>query len=319
MKREVRIIINKSEITAGTRGASLGPEAIMAVARKNGKTFFGDYPIDWIEDVNYLLDRPIIFPHAKKIEGLVEIFGRVSTKIAEVIKNGEFPLVLASDHGSAGGTIAGIKKANPEARIGVIWIDAHGDIHTPYTTPSGNMHGMPLATALGKDNKECRKNFISEKEVELWDKLKNMAVPGAKVLPEDLVFIGVRDTEKEEDEIIGRLGIRNHTVKEIREKGALVVAQESLEQLKNCDSIYISFDVDSMDPEFTSHGTGTPVENGLTPDEAHIFLTTFTKDERLKCMEFVEVNPLLDEHKNKMAEVTFKLVEAVVEKLRIKN
>lgn len=317
MKGEIRILINKSEITAGTRGASLGPEAIMAAARKEGKTFFADHPIDWIEDVNYLLDRPVKYPHAKKIEGLVEVFNRVSTKVCEVLANGEFPLLLASDHGSAGGTIAGIKKAYPDARIGVIWIDAHGDIHTPYTTPSGNMHGMPLATALGEDNKECRKNFISAKEVELWDELKNMAVSEKKVLPEDLVFIGVRDTEKEEDEIIGRLGIKNHTVIEVREKGALVIANEILEQLKNCDVIYVSFDVDSMDPVFTSHGTGTPVEHGLNPEEARLLLTTFAGDNRLKCMEFVEVNPLLDEHKNKMAEITFDLVEHVVNKLRM--
>ena len=139
------------------------------------------------------------FPSAKRIEGLVQVFENVSLKVSEVMKNGGFPLIIAGDHGSAGGTLAGVKMAHPDKRVGVVWIDAHGDLHTPYTTPSGNMHGMPLATALSEDNLEERRNELSDGVVELWQRLKDTGVKGAKINAEDLVFIAVRDTELEED------------------------------------------------------------------------------------------------------------------------
>ena len=157
-------------------------------------------------------------------------------------------MVLASDHGSAGGTIAGIQKAHPNKRLGVIWIDAHGDLHTPYTTPSGNMHGMPLATALREDNLESKSNEPNEKVVALWEELKNFGSDGARFSAEDLVFIAVRDTEEQEDAIMDRLNITNHKVEDVRSEGAKAILDKTLNQLTECDIIYVSFDVDSMDP-----------------------------------------------------------------------
>lgn len=308
MKRDIKILINKSEITAGTRGASLGPEAIMVAARKVNSHFFAQYPIEHVDEFNYLLDNEIKYPTAKRVAGLVKVFQSVSSKIKSTLLNNQFPIVLAADHGSAGGTIAGIKSAFPSKRLGVIWIDAHGDLHTPYTTPSGNMHGMPLSTALGDDNKQEQVNNLTPDVVEMWEQLKNTAISGAKIKPEDLVFIGVRDTEPQEDALMERLNITNHKVEEVRRKGTTQIIEETLEQLKECDMIYVSFDVDSMDPEMTSHGTGTPVKNGITPDEAEAFLVGFGKEEKTVCIEFVEVNPCLDEKINKMAEVTFDLL-----------
>jgi len=256
------------------------------------------------------------YKYSKRIEGLVEVFKSVGEQVNYLLRNQRFPLIIAADHASAGGTIAGIKAANPEKRIGVIWIDAHGDLHTPYTTPSGNMHGMPLATALNIDNLECQINTISTEEIDYWNKLKSIGVRGAKVSPEDLVFIAVRDTESPEDQLINRLNITNHTVDAIREKGRECIFEETVDQLKDCDLIYVSFDVDSMDPELTSHGTGTPVPNGLMPEEAKYFLTEFAKLDKVICMEFVEVNPCLDEKSNRMAEVTFDLLEATTAELK---
>ena len=317
MKRNVHIIVNKSEITAGTRGASLGPEAVMAAARKVNSTFFGEFPIEYVEDVNHLLDQEEVkYPFAKRIDGLKKVFLNVFRAVNNAFNRGAFPLVLASDHGSAAGTLAGIKATYPDARLGVVWIDAHADVHTPYTTPSGNMHGMPLAMALGEDNKECQRNEIEPHETELWDDLKNMGTAGAKLNAEDLVFIAVRDTEKEEDALITRLNIRNHTVEAIRREGKEVILKRVLEQLKDCDMIYVSFDVDAMDPKETSHGTGTPADNGLSVSEAAFFLTELAKQENVVCMEFVEVNPCLDEKINTMAEVTFELFKTTANILR---
>ena len=315
MSRILRILINKSEITAGTRGASLGPEAIMTAARKQKNQLFGNFPVEYIPDRNDVLDNEIKFPEAKRILGLFEVFQNVSSRVGSTLRNNEFPLVLAGDHGSAGGTIAGIKAAFPDKRLGVVWIDAHGDLHTPYTTPSGNMHGMPLATALGIDNTEEKVNDLSDQVITYWENLKNTGIKGSKIAPEDLVFIGVRDTEKQEDAIISRYNIVNHTVSEVRAKGCEKVFNEIVNQLSVCDVIYVSFDVDSMDPLYTSHGTGTPVDKGLTPEEAEYFLTHLAELKKTACIEFVEVNPCLDEKINKMAEVTFELLDKTVKAL----
>ncbi|NRA10636.1 MAG: arginase [Crocinitomicaceae bacterium] len=310
MKRDIEILINKSEITAGTRGASLGPEAVMTVARKRGSHYFSKFPIHHVQHMNHLLDTSVKFPHAKRIEGLVQVFQSVSSNVKELLDAQKFPLILASDHGSAGGTMAGIKAAHPNKRLGVVWIDAHGDLHTPHTTPSGNMHGMPLATALGEDNLECKINEIGAEEERMWNLLKSTGTEGVKVAPEDLVFISVRDTEAPEDAMIERLNITNHTVDQIRQSGKEEILRKTLDQLKDCEIIYVSFDVDSMDPKDTSHGTGTPVDHGLSPVEATYFMTELAKLDKMVCMEFVEVNPCLDEKINNMAEVTFDVLEA---------
>lgn len=316
MSKDIVYLINRSEITAGTRGASLGPGAIMTAARKNGKTFFGNHSVEEVQEVNYYLDFPTPFQHAKRIDGLVKVYESLNEKVSEIIKNNKFPLVLAGDHGSAGGTIAGIKSAYPHKRLGVIWIDAHADLHTPYTTPSGNIHGMPLSTAVNEDNMECKVNDVSSETIELWNKLKYIGGISPKIYPEDLVFIAVRDTEHQEDEIMKSLKIKNHTVAEVNQYGTQKVVDDIEKQLAGCDIIYVSFDVDSMDPLYTSHGTGTPVENGLTPKQAEELLTLLAGNDKTVCMEFVEVNPCLDEKTNKMAEVTAELVEIVIEELK---
>jgi len=314
--KELQLIINSSEITAGTRGSSLGPDAVITAARKKENYFFRDHPMMRIENENQMLDSEVKYHFAKRIEGLVQVFSRISKAVEQTLENGKFPYVLASDHGSAGGTIAGIKSAYPNKRLGVIWIDAHGDLHTPYTTPSGNMHGMPLATALGEDNLECRSNDPHADIIKNWNILKNTGIEGPKLKPEDLVFIGVRDTEEQEDAIIERYRITNHTVETVRAEGVSEIVKKSLDQLSDCDIIYVSFDVDSMDPELTSYGTGTPVANGISPEEAHEFLCAFGQEEKLVCMEFVEVNPCLDNKQNRMAEITFDLFEAAANSIK---
>ena len=316
MGKDIVFLINKSEITAGTRGASLGPGAVMTAARKNNKTFFGDYPIEEVKEMNHLLDRPTQHQFAKRIDGLEVVFESLNEKVSSILKQNKFPLVIAGDHGSAGGTIAGIKTAYPDKRLGVIWIDAHADMHTPFTTPSGNVHGMPLSTALNEDNVECKSNEVPSETTEIWNRLKQLGGVQPKLLPQDLVFIAVRDTEDQEDKMMTRLNIKNYKVQEVNEKGVAKVLSEINEKLADCDMIYISFDVDSMDPAHTSHGTGTPVDNGLTPEQADEILIHFAANTKTVCIEFVEVNPCLDEKINTMAEVTAELVEKVVNTLK---
>ncbi|MGV6861102.1 MAG: arginase [Putridiphycobacter sp.] len=308
----IKIIENQSEIAAGTRGSSLGIGAMKVVSQTLEDGFFGQFEILNIVDENNLLNHPTPFNFAKRIDGLVKIYDRTCETVSSVLNKGDFPLVLSGDHACAGGTIAGIKKAFPDKRLGVIWIDAHADVHTPYTTPSGNMHGMPVATALNEDNKGAQINELNPETSGYWNKLKNTGGIAPKIDINDLVYISVRDTEKPEDDFIARNNIKNFGVDEIRAKGIETTVNEIKSKLKDCDVIYVSFDVDSMDCILISKGTGTPVENGLTGEEAKYFLTEFAKWDKTRCIEFVEINPCLDDKINKMAETAYDILKATV-------
>ena len=194
----------------------------------------------------------------------------------------------------------------------MVWIDAHADIHTPFTTPSGNIHGMPLATALSIDNLECCRNEPDGETISLWKQLKTVGGMAPKINPDDIVYVAVRDIEHEEIEIMTRLGIKNISVADVRSSGVGSIIETINEKLQQCDIIYVSFDVDSMDPDLTSHGTGTPVKDGLTPEEAKGLVTGMLYNPKTVCLEFVEVNPCLDEKVNKMAETAFEIIEAAV-------
>ena len=311
MNRQLQFIFNPSELGAGTRGASLGPEAIRAAAREQNSTLFSEYPVYTLPNRNDLLDRPTNFPYAKRIDGVLQIFEGIKIQVKEAIDSGMFPLIIAGDHSSAGGTMAGLKLAYPGKRLGVLWIDAHADLHSPYTTPSGNIHGMPIATALGVDQSDLQKNNLDLTTMQYWNQLKSHSLK-----PSDLIYIGVRDVEEEEIHAMKQLNLRNYTVKELRDRGLQTCIDEISEKLQACDIVYVSFDVDSMDPSETSYGTGTPVPMGISFDEAKSILTSMSKLNNLACMELVEVNPCLDNEKNKMAERSFELINALVKSLK---
>ena len=306
---DIRIIENKSEIAAGTRGASLGVEALKVASLNADSDYFSRYERFKLETENEVLFEPTVFRTAKRIDALVNVYQKVADVVSFVLGNGDFPIVLAGDHASAGGTIAGIRKAHPSKRLGIVWIDAHADLHTPYTTPSGNLHGMPMATALNIDNLKEKVNEPLAETVEFWSKLKNMMGIAPKVSPEDIVYIGLRDMEKPEERFIAENKIKVVEVEDVREKGAAAVVKEIEQYLAACDIIYISFDVDSMDPDIVSRGTGTPAENGLTPEEAADLLDGFASWKKTCCIEVVEINPVLDDKINKMAETAFGIIE----------
>ena len=206
--------------------------------------------------------------------------------------------------------IAGIKMAKPKSKLGVIWIDAHADLHTPYTTPSGNMHGMPLAAAIADDNQESRTHELDEKTAAMWNQLKSIGKIPQKVLPEDVVFISLRDYEKEEKHLIEKHGMKVITTSEVRRIGAENVSRKVLRYLSDCSDIYVSFDVDSLDSSI-SKGTGTPVSNGLKEREAEDLISKFMQNRKICCFEITEVNPTLDKE-NLMAEIAFNILQRSV-------
>jgi len=308
--KNIKIIEVPSEIGAGTRGASLGIDAIKIAGLDFMSNFFVHFPSEKVETENKLLFEPIQSPYAKRIHGVVNMYERISRSVCDSIKHNFFPVVLSGDHSNAGGTIAGIKMAKPKSKLGVIWIDAHADLHTPYTTPSGNMHGMPLATAIAEDNLECKVHDIDDSTKKLWHQLKSVGKNSPKVLPEDIVFISLRDFEKEEKAIIEKHGIKVIPTSEVRRNGAENVSRKVLRYLSDCTDIYVSFDVDSLDSSI-SKGTGTPVGNGLREREAEDLISKFMQNRKVCCFEITEVNPTLDKE-NMMAEIAFNILQRSV-------
>ena len=313
--KNVKLIEVPSEIGAGTRGASLGTEAIKIAALDFMSNFFVHFPSEKVATENQLLFEPIQSPYAKRIHGVITMYENISKVVKDTIKNNFFPVVISGDHSNAGGTIAGIKAAKPNCRLGVIWIDAHADLHTPYTTPSGNMHGMPLATAIGEDNLESKVHDLDDKTKKQWDKLKSMGNIQPKVNPEDVVFIGLRDYEIEEKNLIVKHGMKVITTNELRRKGPENVVRAALRFLTECTDIYVSFDVDCLDSAI-SRGTGTPVSNGLKEREAEDLVSKFMQNRKICCFEITEVNPTLDKE-NLMAEIAFNILQRSVNVLMV--
>ncbi len=308
--KNIKIIEVPSEIGAGTRGASLGIDAVKIAALDFMSNFFVHFPSEKIEVENNLLFEPIKSPYAKRIHGVLTMYERISKSVSESIKANFFPVVLSGDHSNAGGTIAGIKIAKPKSKLGIIWIDAHSDLHTPYTTPTGNLHGMPLSTAIADDNLECAVHELDEKTANLWTQLKNIGKIPQKVLPEDIVFIALRDYEKEEKHLIEKHGMKVITTAEVRRNGVESVSRKVLRHLSDCTDIYVSFDVDSLDAAI-SRGTGTPVSNGLKEREAEDLISKFMQNRKICCFEITEVNPTLDKE-NLMAEIAFNILQRSV-------
>lgn len=308
--KNIKIIEVPSEIGAGTRGASLGIDAIKIAALDFMSNFFIHFPSEKIPVENKLLYEPIESPYAKRIKGIISLYDKVSKAVGECIKTHFFPVVLSGDHTSSGATIAGIKMAKPKSKLGVIWIDAHADLHTPYTTPSGNMHGMPLSITINEDNSESAVHELDPETIKSWNYLKNIGKIAPKVLPEDIVYISLRDFEKEEKHLIDKYGMKVITTKEVRSKGPENIVRSVIRYLSDCTDIYLSFDVDSLDSSI-SKGTGTPVSSGLREREAEDLISKFMQNRKICCFEITEVNPTLDKE-NLMAEIAFNILQRSV-------
>lgn len=308
--KNIKLVEVPSEVGAGTRGASLGVDAIKIAALDFMSNFFVHFPSEKIPNENKILFEPIESPYAKRIKGVISMCEKVSKAVAETLKANFFPVILSGDHSNAAGSIAGVKIARPQSKLGVVWIDAHADLHTPYTTPSGNMHGMPLAAAIGEDNKESSVHDIDSDTTKCWNHLKNLGKISPKVLPEDIVLISLRDYEKEEKHLIDKYGIKVISTKELRKKGVEQVVRQVTRYLSDCSDIYVSFDVDCLDPTI-SKGTGTPVSNGLREREADDLVSKLMQNRKVCCLEITEVNPTLDKE-NLMAEIAFNILQRSV-------
>jgi arginase len=221
----------------------------------------------------------------------------------------KLPIILSGDHSNAVGSLAGFSRHFGCENTGIIWIDAHLDLHSPYTTPSGNIHGMALNASLNYDNLEHQCNQLDAETISLWDEIKSLKnnENTQQINPKNIVFIGIRSYEKPEIELTKALGINIIFADDVKKNGMKWAIERAEELLKNTQQWYVSFDVDSLDPSI-SKGTGTPVKGGLNLLEADELLSYLYQQEKVKAFEITEINPSLEDN-NQMSFAVAGLIE----------
>ncbi|GLS92039.1 arginase [Psychromonas marina] len=281
-----KCIIVECDLGGFKKGASQGGDAVVLQLKNKPEL------LNVIKTPNCIL-RKSNTPQSHYLDEINQCLDSLSRDVSDFLQeNVEDKLIVFSgDHSTACGTLAGVKNAYPNKRIGAIWIDAHGDIHSPYTSDSGNMHGMPVAAAMGLDHKEIAVNKLDNVTNSLWENTKSIC--NQAIQPADFVYIGIRDLDKVEWDIIELHDIKYYSVEEVKVVGGAGIAQQTLDHLSLCDFIYISFDIDSLDSSLVP-GTGMPADNGLSLDCVKSIFDTLLRSKKIKALEVVEVNPLLD-------------------------
>jgi arginase len=292
--REVRIIGVPLDLGASRRGTDVGPSALR-IAGLGAQLRRLGYSVGREDDIPApaMETRSVEDVKARFKPQILEVCTQLANEVKRHLEEGAFPLVLGGDHSIAMGTFAGTAAycRDRDQSAGLIWFDAHGDMNVPGISPSGNIHGMPLAHLLGKGD----------------DDLKNILGFSPKVSPENVALIGIRDVDAGERKIIRDSGIHAFTMREIDEHGMAVVAQRALEIVNDGTAgFHISFDVDGCDPTVIP-GSGTLVPGGVSFREAHLLLEYCADHGGLLSMEVVELNPFLDDG-NVSAERTLQLV-----------
>ena len=270
------------DLGTNRRGVDMGPSAIR-VANIGPRLASLGYQIeDW---GNVAVEQPERAPqgpaNARYLPQIAETCRRLARIVEQAMARGQMPLVLGGDHSVAIGTIAGVSRhfRKRKARIGLIWIDAHPDMNTPQTSPSGNVHGMPLACSIGLGPRP----------------LTHIYGYAPKVDPKNVALIGLRDVDLLEKPHVKRSGVRAFTMRDIDERGMRAILAEALEIASaGTDGFHVSLDMDSVDPQ-EAPGVGTPVRGGLNYREAHLAMEMICDSGRMVSMEVVEVNPVIDE------------------------
>jgi len=279
--RTVRVVGVPMDLGAGRRGVDMGPSAIRIAGVGQGLRHLGLH----VED-----DGDVGVPapesrdpgdtHVRYLEPIYHVCNRLRLRVRRSLEHGEIPVVLGGDHSIAIGTVAGVAEHFRQAgqRIGLIWVDAHGDMNTPASSPSGNVHGMPLATLLGLGH----------------PRLVDIGGFWPKVEPRNVALIGIRDIDATEREIVRRSGVHAYTMRDVDERGMRAIMQESLGFANDGTAgFHVSFDLDAMDPRDVP-GTGTPVKGGISWREANLLMEMVSDAGRMTSLEVAELNPILD-------------------------
>jgi arginase len=293
MRPPITVVGIPMDLGQARRGVDMGPSALRYAglqARLEGLGYA-------VEDLGNLeiSERSVLPPEGGMafLPAVVRACERMYAAGREAIAQGRLPIFVGGDHSISVGTIGGVTHDGP---CGVLWVDAHGDFNTPATTPSGNIHGMPLAALCGLGASE----------------LVNLGRPGPKLRREDVVMIGIRDLDAPEKALLKDSGIAVYTMRDIDDRGVADVAREALDRLAHLPRVHVSLDMDCMDPR-EAPGVGTPVTGGLTYREAHLLMELIADEATVGSIDVVEINPILD-LKNRTAEIALELVASALGK-----
>lgn len=289
--RNISIIGMPIDLGQLRRGVDMGPSAIRyagIIERLENR----GYTVKDLGDIQIGRDKLKTDPKTgiRNLEAVYKASEQLMIQIEEVIQKDSFPLILGGDHSMAIGTLAGVAKSYKN--LGLIWYDAHGDLNTPETSPSGNIHGMPLAASLG---------YGEERFTEIGGY-------SPKVKPENIIIIGARDLDPGEKDFIKEKGIKVYTMHEIDRIGMPQIIEDTNQYFEEqgVDGVHLSFDLDAIDP-LDAPGVGTPVPGGVTFREAHLAMEMLAETGKITSAEFVEVNPILDE-RNKTGTLAVDLI-----------
>jgi arginase len=295
-RRPVSILGVPMDLGAGRRGTDMGPSAVRLAGlhAKLAKARFGD-----VEDLGDL-DVPAVETlrpadeSAKHVDAIAVACRTLAKKVRRVVARGRVPIVLGGDHSLAAGSVSGVAAhfRKEKRRLGLLWVDAHGDINTPKTSHTGNVHGMPLAALLGLDPKP----------------LARIEGGFRKVDPDRVALIGIRDLDEGERDTLRELGCRVFTMTEIDERGIAAVMRDAVRVVSGPEAgpFHVSFDLDGVDPAHAP-GVGTAVPGGLTYREAHFAMELVAETQRMSSMDVVEINTVLDE-RNRTGRLAMELI-----------
>jgi arginase len=294
--RTVHVIGVPMDLGSGRRGVDMGPSAIRIAGLAGSLRELGHTVIDEGDlEIRNMEQLEIGEVSARYLAEIARANRALAAQVERVMRRGHFPLVLGGDHSIAAGTVSGIASWGRKRgkKVGVLWVDAHSDINTPGTSPSGNVHGMPLAALLGLGPKSLG------------------AIGGRfrKVEPGNVALVGIRSVDEGERDHLRRLGVHVYTMADIDRHGIHIVMEKAIANVTDeTDLVHVSFDLDAVDPSLAP-GVGTPVKGGLDWREAQLVMESLHAAGVMTSLEIVEVNPILDD-RNRSAEFAVELVQS---------
>ena len=290
-KQTIRIIGVPMDLGQSRRGVDMGPSAVRYAGLQARLAGLG-YEV--FDEGNISVPNPeekVAEGKARQLQAVTAVCQTIYQRASECVQRDDFAIFLGGDHSISIGTVAA---AAQNETIGVIWVDAHGDYNTPQTSPTGNIHGMPVAVLVGDGPAE----------------LVNIGYEGIKMQPSQLVQIGIRSLDNSEKSRLAQSGASIYTMRNIDEMGMAAIVRRALDRLRHVKQIHVSLDMDSLDPE-AAPGVGTPVPGGLTYREAHLLMEILGDSGRVGSLDIVEINPILDD-KNKTAELAVELAASLL-------
>ncbi len=289
--RTIRIIGAPMDLGQSRRGVDMGPSAVRyaGLHSRLERLSYAVHDMGNVQVPNP--EEEIAEGQSRRLRAVAASCQAIYDMALNCVNEGDFGIYLGGDHSMSIGTIAAAARQEP---IGVLWIDAHGDFNTLETSPSGNIHGMPLAALVGEGA----------------EPLVNVGYAGTKLQPNEIVLIGIRDLDVKERERLLHSGIRVYTMRHIDELGMAAVARHALDRLRHLPRLHVSLDMDSLEPD-EAPGVGTPVPGGMTYREAHLLMEILGDSNRVRSLDIVEVNPILD-NGNRTAELAVELAASLL-------